>query len=304
MAAVALGAWLAGGGARAAAAVPTLGGAATEVFFDNGAVAVDVTVPPGADGYLLLAVATAGGDVQVREASHAGRALGFIGRVVSPAGSCQVEWWGLVAPAEGPQRFQATLSARALAGGAVMHYRGVAARGSVGFAGARGSSGPSIINIPGQTEEVILDAVCGWGAQSVIWQAGAGQRAHWHWSSGSLSTAGSARPAGEDRTLSWTASGPGPMEWAAAGLSLRPAGAVLSLPLEVETAGCSAGGGRAGIGPGWLVLLWGLAWRATRRYRRPFGNLGRPMACNRKGPCVQARLALHLPSTATPTSTR
>jgi RNA polymerase sigma-70 factor, ECF subfamily len=226
-------------------------------------------VAPGADRYLLLAVTLTGAEAQVRAPSYAGVAMGFIGKVSSPAGSCTIEWWGLVAPAEGTHPFRASLSPRASQSGATLiSYRGVEPRGTVGrFVAARGASGPTLVTIPGEPDEVILDGVCAWSPDSIVEIAGPRQRAHWHWSSGSLSTAGSAREGGTDRTLSWTASGPGTMEWAAAGLSLRPAGQRRSLPLEVETAGCAMGGGQgtSSGAAGLAVLCWLLGLAAVRR---------------------------------------
>jgi RNA polymerase sigma-70 factor, ECF subfamily len=290
----------------AQAAIATDG---SEIFLDgfrDTELTGDFLVGPGVDRYLLLAVTLTGteSESRVRAASYGGAAMGFIGRASSSSGTCQVEWWGLVAPAEGTHLLQVSLTGRAQQSGATLiSFRGVEPRGSVGrFVATRGGAGPSLVTIPGGPGEVILDGVCGWGPDSVLLIAGEGQRAHWHWSSGSLSTAGSARDAGaDDRTLSWTASGPGGMEWAATGLSLRPAGLGLTLPLDVETAGCGVAAGHHQVaspaGSALAVLcsllgLWAARRRASRAGSSPGTSPGRSRETGRSMRPTTSRLAL------------
>ena len=64
----------------------------------------------GDDRYLLAAVVTSGIPA-ILSVSHGGTALGFIGGVSSPGGNCQLQWWGLVAPATGTLPFRVQLSA-------------------------------------------------------------------------------------------------------------------------------------------------------------------------------------------------
>ncbi len=83
----------------------------TLVFdFNSAELSAETTVAAGDNRYLLAAVVTTGSPA-IRSVSHAGTALGFIGGVSSPGGNCQLQWWGLVAPATGTQPFRVQLSA-------------------------------------------------------------------------------------------------------------------------------------------------------------------------------------------------
>ena len=129
----------------------------------------------------------------------------------------------------------------------MISYRGVASAGTVAsFVPAQGAAGPSVVTAASAPGEVVLDGVCGWAADSLLHTAGDEQEARWHWSTGSLSSAGSQKPGAPAVTMSWTESGAGTMEWGAAAIVLRPAGVVPSVPLDVQTAGCTV----AGTGPG------------------------------------------------------
>ena len=125
----------------------------------------------------------------------------------------------------------------------MISYRGVASAGTVGsFVPAQGAAGPSVVTVASAPGEVVLDGVCGWAADSLLQTAGDDQEARWHWSTGSLSSAGSQKPGAPAVTMSWTESGAGTMEWGAAAVVLRPAGVVPSVPLDVQTAGCTVAG--------------------------------------------------------------
>ena len=156
----------------------------------------ETTVAAGDDRFLLVAVVTVGIPA-IRSVSHAGTALAFIGGVSSPGGNCQLQWWGLVAPATGTQPFRIQLSAATEhLSATVISYRGVASAGTVGsFVPTQGSAGPSVLTAASAPGEVVLDGVCGWAADSPLHTAGDGQEARWHWSTGSLSSAGSQNPA-------------------------------------------------------------------------------------------------------------
>ena len=245
--------------------------------FNRAELTADTTVAAGDDRYLLAAVVTTGTPA-IRSVSHAGTALGFIGGVSSPGGNCQLQWWGLVAPATGTLPFRVQLSeASQHMGVTVISYRGVASAGTVGsFVPTQGSAGPSVVTAASAPGELVLDGVCGWAADSLLAIAGDQQEARWHWSTGSLSSAGSQKPGAPAVTMSWTESGAGTMEWGATAVVLRPAGVVPSIPLDVRTAGCSVAGTDrhpAEVAPsaplGLLAL--GLSWvglRAARRRRR------------------------------------
>ena len=164
----------------------------------------------------------------------------------------------------------------------MISYRGVASAGTVGsFVPAQGAAGPSVVTAASAPGEVVLDGVCGWAADSLLMTAGDQQEARWHWSTGSLSSAGSQKPGAPAVTMSWTESGAGTMEWGAAAVVLRPAGVVPSIPLDVQTAGCSRGGhrpaprGRCTLWDCWpwacLVGLW--AVRRRRRRQQTAGEL-------------------------------
>jgi hypothetical protein len=241
------------------------------------------TVAAGDHRYLLAAVVTAGMPA-ILSVSHAGTALGFIGGVSSPGGNCQVQWWGLVAPSIGTLPFRVQVSAASdHLSAAVISYRGVASAGTVGsFVPAQGSAGPSVVTTASAPGEVVLDGVCGWSADSLLLAAGDQQEARWHWSTGSLSSAGSQKPGASTVTMSWTESGAGTMEWGAAGVVLRPAGVVPSIPLDVQTAGCTvaAGSDRHAMPRGLLALglscvgLWAVR-RRRHRQRAAAGELSR-----------------------------
>jgi hypothetical protein len=240
--------------------------------FNSAEVNFETTVAAGDARYLLAAVVTTGMPA-VLSVSHAGTALGFIGGVRSPGGNCQVQWWGLVAPATGTQPFRVQLSAPTQhLSAAVISYRGVASAGTVGsFVPAQGSAGPSVLTVTSAPGELVLDGVCGWAADSLLETAGAEQEARWHWSTGSLSSAGSEKPGAPAVTMSWTESGAGTMEWGAAAVVLRPAGVVPSVPLDVQTAGCTVSGtDRHPVPRGWLPLglSWVGLWAVRRRRHR------------------------------------
>jgi MYXO-CTERM domain-containing protein len=138
------------------------------------------------------------------------------------------------------------------------------------FVPAQGSAGPSVVTAASAPGEVVLDGVCGWAADSLLAIAGDQQEARWHWSTGSLSSAGSQKPGAPAVTMTWTESGAGTMEWGAAAVVLRPAGVVPSVPLDVQTAGCAVAGDDRHPTP-WKLLALGLSWVgvwAVRRRRR------------------------------------
>jgi RNA polymerase sigma-70 factor (ECF subfamily) len=225
--------------------------------------AFDVTVDPGEGRYLLMAIGMEG-SAAVRAASLGERPLGFIGRASSPGGHCQVEWWGLVDPPLGMAPFQVELTAPAsLVEAHAIAYRGVAGLGAFAVSPpAAGSDGPTAVTLASAPGEVVLDAVCGWSDQSVIDAAGPDQEARWHWSSGSMSSAGSEKPGASSVTMTWTGSGPGTLEWAAAGVALRTAGGHVAVRLNVETPGCATGHTPGGAFPMLgLVLVMAFALR-------------------------------------------
>jgi hypothetical protein len=239
--------------------------------FRSAELSAETTVAAGDDRYLLAAVVTTGMPA-ILSVSHAGTALGFIGRVSSPGGNCQLQWWGLVAPATGTLPFRVQLStASEHLGVTVISYRGVASAGTVAsFVPAQGSAGPSVVTAASAPGEVVLDGVCGWAADSLLAIAGDQQEARWHWSTGSLSSAGSQKPGAPAVTMTWTESGAGTMEWGASAVVLRPAGVVPSVPLDVHTAGCAVAGNDRHPAP-WKLLALGLSWVgvwAVRRRRR------------------------------------
>lgn len=241
--------------------------------FNKPELTADTTVAAGDDRYLLAAVVTIGTPAIV-SVSHGGTALGFIGGVSSPGGNCQLQWWGLVAPATGTLPFRVQLSAATqLLSANVISYRGVASAGTVGsFVPAQGSPAPSVVTTTSAPGEAVLDGVCGWAADSQLLFAGDQQESRWHWSTGSLSSAGSQKPGAPVVTMTWTESGPGMMEWGAAAIVLRPAGVVPSIPLDVQTAGCTVAGAdrhQADVAPlGLLAVGLGLGLWAVRRRRR------------------------------------
>jgi RNA polymerase sigma-70 factor (ECF subfamily) len=232
------------------------------------ALAFDATIGPGEDRYLLVSVTMEGTASPIRAASFAGASLGFIGAASAPASGCRLEWWGLAAPPAGAHPFQIE------AAGPTSHlevtlisYTGVAGLGSIGaFVPASGDTGPSLLAVPSAAGEVVLDGVCGWAPDSVLAMAGPEQEARWHWSTGSLSSAGSQKDGADSVTLSWTASGPGRMEWAAAAVSLRPVGSRVSVDLGVRTAGCLIAATPAAPGPGGALAMLGMLglWGALR----------------------------------------
>jgi hypothetical protein len=249
--------------------------------FTSDQISGETTVAAGDDRYLLASVVTTGLPAVV-SVSHGGKALGFIGGVSSPGGNCQLQWWGLVAPATGTLPFRVQLSAAAQhLSASVISYRGVASAGTVAsFVPAQGAAGPSVVTAASAPGEVVLDGVCGWAADSLLAIAGDEQEARWHWSTGSLSSAGSQKPGAPTVTMTWTESGPGTMEWGATAIALRPAGVVPSVPLDVQTAGCTVAGGGRHAAP-WGLLALGLSWAgllAVRRRRRQQRSPGQELS--------------------------
>ena len=244
--------------------------------FREGVLSGEVVIDPGEGRYLLVEVGMEG--AEARSVTVAGQPLGFIGAAVSGGGHCRVEWWGLVEPPVGTHPFRIELSSDALHSDAnLVSYRGVASLGSFGaFSQASGDDGPTQVSLTSTPGEVVLDAICGWSADSVIMAASAGQRPYWHWSSGMMSSAGSQKAgAAPSVSMSWTPTGPATMEWAAAMVSLRPSGAPASFTVDVRTAGCAVA--RSGNGPGGLLMallpvLGVVGVRAMRRDKKDPGT--------------------------------
>ena len=300
---------LAVGSAGIARAAIELDRAMEQGDFNSSELTFPATIGPGEDRYLLVAVVTSATPA-IQSVSWAGSQLGFIGQAISPAANCQLQWWGLVAPADGTHPFRVELaSATTHLSAALISYRGVAAVGAVGtFVAARGPVGPSVVNAASTAGEQVVDGVCGWAPDSLIETAGGNQVARWHWSSGSLSSAGSQKAGAPSVTMSWTQSGPGAMEWAAAVVALRPAGVVPSVPLDVTSAGCAVAEHQQppGAAPVLAVLCFMGLWAVRRAHRRPHGAGTFPgrWRVTSTGTCVQARHALPWPRTPALTSTR
>lgn len=231
-----------------------------------------VTVDPGEDRYLLAAVVLENGAV-VTAASLGGQPMGRIAASSSPAGHCRAEWWGFASPPVGDSTVTFTFSGP---GGhldtTLLAYQGVAGLGSAAAATGSGLDGPTQLTLASAPGEVVLDVVCGWSSDSLVDIAGDDQTAHWHWSSGMMSSAISDHPGAPSVTMTWTDSGPGTMEWAGAGVALRVAGPRVSVGLKVHSTGCAVprqpGGGAFGVA---LAVLLGFAARRRR------GNIGRPV---------------------------
>ena len=230
--------------------------------------AFDATVGPGVEGLAVVAITTADAATPAVSVALAGVPLTFIGGATSPGARCRVEWWGLIGAGAGTQQVQVLLgSASNYLSATFISYHGVSpAHPTAGFAASAGPVGPSSVAVGGNKGDLVLDATCGWGADSILEMAGPQQTARWHWSTGSLSSAGSEKPAASQVTMTWTASGSGAMEWASGGLLLQAAdGAAGRLPeavsLAVETAGCTLGGrdgatgAPLGAGSGIVLLL-------------------------------------------------
>jgi RNA polymerase sigma-70 factor (ECF subfamily) len=130
------------------------------------------------------------------------------------------------------------------------------------------------VTIPSAPGELVLDGVCGWSPVSVIDMAGDDQIARWHWSTESLSSAGSEKPGAPGVTLTWTSTIPGTMEWAAAGVSLRPSGVPVSVDLRAQTAGCGVASTWESSRSCWFFLGICVVWAARRR-TGTFGGAGR-----------------------------
>jgi hypothetical protein len=254
----------------------------SEGAFNVARLAFDGTVAAGDDRFVLVEVTTSDGALPVASASLGGVPLGFISGVTAPEGHCRVEWWGLVAPAPGTQPLIVDLPAPAAHLGAVfISYRGVSPVAPVaGATAATGSAGPTEVTIAGAgAGDVVLDAVCAWSADSVIATAGSNQVARWHWSTGSLSSAGSELPGAASVTLTWTADGPANVQWGAVGLALQAADGVagrypVRVDLGLESAGCALGHnpGRLpapGSAVAGIILGLGLVFLARRAGTKP-----------------------------------
>jgi hypothetical protein len=87
-----------------------------------------------------------------------------------------------------------------------------------------------------------------------------------------MSSAISDHPGAPSVTMTWTDSGPGPMEWAGAGVALRVAGQKVSVGLKVQSTGCVVAR-RPGGGAFVVMLAVLLGFAACRRG----GNIGRPV---------------------------
>jgi hypothetical protein len=246
--------------------------------FDLSRVAFDATVGAGADPYLLLAIVTSGAALPVKSATFAGTPLDLVGAVSSPAANCRIEWWGQVAPVVGTQPVVVDLAASAAhLEVAVVTYHGVSPLHPTGPLAIATGTGPSSVTVTGAAAgDVALDGVCAWSPTSILAMAGPLQTGRWHYSIGSLSSAGSDHPGGAAVTMTWTAGGSGNMEWGALGVALLAAdGTGGRLPatvnLEIGSAGCAVGQGqsRPPAGPVSVIVGWLLGWLWIRRRREP-----------------------------------
>jgi hypothetical protein len=198
--------------------------------------------------------------------------MGRIAAVSSPANHCRAEWWGFAAPPVGEQVVSFQFSGR---GGhldtTLLAYQGVAGLGAFASSTGSGSDGPGAVTVASARGEVVLDVICGWSTASQVDVGGDHQNSHWHWSSGMMSSAISDHDGAPSVTMTWTDSGPDPLEWASAGVALRVAGQRVSVGLNVESTGCAMGGRPVGILPILLASFGGYA------RRRRSGNMGRPV---------------------------
>jgi hypothetical protein len=229
------------------------------------------TIDPGDDRYLLAAVVLENGAV-VTGASLGGQPMGRIAATSSAANHCRAEWWGFAAPPVGDQVVSFQFSGP---GGhldtTLLAYQDVAGLGSFAASTGSGLDGPGSVTVTSAAGEVVLDVICGWSTASQVAIAGNDQNAHWHWSSGMMSSAISEHAGAPSVTMSWTDSGPDPLEWASAGVALRVAGQRASVGLNVQTTGCAMSGRPGGVLPILGAVLWGYA------RRRRSGNMRRPV---------------------------
>jgi hypothetical protein len=124
----------------------------------------------------------------------------------------------------------------------------------------------TIASVPGG---LVLDATCGKGPNAQLDRAGSGQRAHWHWLTEQLSSAGSRKSGAAAVTMTWTANGDNMIEWASGGIALNPAGGPSGdIKLKVTNAGCALAGPGRQSPTGWVILAGSLAFWAVRRRRR------------------------------------
>jgi hypothetical protein len=244
------------------------------------------SVAPAQDRYLLLSLTTMGPGSRGVSVSYGGAALGLLGQTDSPGGNCHIEWWGVVAPAEGANPLRVTLSATTPnLGVTATSYNGVDQLNPTGpVVPAAGTGAPITVTVPSAPGQVVLDGACGWSPDTDIDRAGPNQTARWHWSFGPHRSVGSQKPGAAAVTLTWSTMGPSALDWASLGLSLRPASDALPpVKLAVDTAGCAVaragtaknGGKNPGKNPGlWggpvpmLAALAAVRALATRRRRR------------------------------------
>jgi hypothetical protein len=244
-----------------------------------------VTVPPGEQRLLLLAATTMVSGARVAAASYGGAALAFVAEASAPGGGCRVEWWALAAPPVGANQLRLQLSGTTPnLGVAATSYTGVDPQRPIGgVVGASGASGPIAVTVPSAPGELVLDGACGYANDATIARAGTAQTARWHWSFGPHQAAGSESPGAASVAMTWTTEGPGMLDWASAGIALRPA--PQELRLAVDTVGCAVAGpgghesaGLAGTSLLILLLPGCGAMLARRRKRTSPGNIGPGMA--------------------------
>ena len=258
----------------------------------------EATVGPDADRYLVVVITTSGPAAGARVARWADTPLELVGGVTAPGGGCRVEWWGLINPAAGtwPLRLEFD-AAPEHAGASLLWYRGVDPREPVrGWIAASGSQGPTGVDLVGVPDGLLLEGTCGFSPDRILALAGPAQTARWHWSIRSLSSAGSEARRSGPASLTWTSSTPGDFAWAAAGLTLVPAGSGTAgsdeVPLRVETAGCTLANGApaplaSAVSPAFSALVFGVlaSLAAARRRKRHLRGKGNPQGnIPRSGP--------------------
>jgi hypothetical protein len=243
-------------------------------------ISFDAAVSPGDNRYALLGVTTTGTAAQVTSAdlltSTDSFPLSFVGAMNSPAGGCRLEWWGIVDPPVGPQQVVVQLGALAnYVSATLVSYRGVDRINPItSFVSAGGRRGPTAVTVAGVPGGLVLDNTCGISPAetSVLSMAGDDQVARWHWSIGSLSSAGSQRGGAASVTMTWTASGDNMLEWASGGVALNPAGGPSGdIRLKIGNAGCAIGGRRPAptvIMTCWVAVLALLQVWVSRALRR------------------------------------
>lgn len=203
-------------------------------------VGTGLTIVPGANQVLVVAVTTAGTDVFVRTATYSGRPLTRVTLPSIPATvACRTEVWRLVNPPDGVGDLDIGLSGATTIGVGMLVFTGADQQQPTGNpAIASGSGGAPTLSTRIPDDRPLVAAACLGGTWTLTMGApstmAAGDPSLWDFTEGRMVGVGVQRPAfGGLATARWNVtSGGQPYTWAVLGLTITPVGGANPPPTD------------------------------------------------------------------------